>query len=155
MSKSKSVSVIRVALFGVFSTDQLTKLLAAGCELHSTDAPQDVSVRESAHLLGCPLLVHPAAWDNLTHPSAKPMVKFDDHGRSREFNSNGGYTRDAVLASSVAAVIVGTGVSPSRSAAIRAAATAAGITVRDLVPVAKVTYATPEQAAATVAELDL
>jgi hypothetical protein len=82
-------------------------------------------------------------------------VKFNDDGTSREFNANGGYTRDAVLAGSMGGVILGSGLSPSRRKAILDAATNAGVTVRETQPEAAVEYASPAEAAAVLDALKL
>ena len=150
-----SSKVVRVALFGEISPKQLQALVDAGCELHSTDAPGDSIVRAGCHAAGHKLLVHSAAWDVLDHPSSRLQVKFNDDGSSREFNANGGFTRDMILAGNCAGIILGTGVLPSRRQAILAAAATAGVTVRETVPVAIVEYATPVEAAETLAAIKL
>ena len=150
-----SFKVIRVALFGEVSPKQLATLIKAGCELHSTDAPGDSFIRTGCHAADHKLLVHPAAWDVLDHATSKRQVKFNDDGTSREFNANGGFTRDAVLASSVAAVILGAGIAPSRRRNIIDAASAASVTVREIVPTVVTEYATPAEAADVINGLRL
>lgn len=151
---SKSL-VIRTAVFGEVSPKQIAALVKAGCELHSTDAPQDSFVRAACHAAGHKLIVHPAAWDVLDHPSSRAQVKFDEAGNSREFNANGGYTRDSLLATAAAAIILGPGLSPSRRKNILESATVAGVTVRELVPEVAVEYASPTEAAAALAAIKL
>lgn len=148
MSKSHSSSkVVRVALFGDVSPKQLQSLVNAGCELHSTDAPGDAFIRTGCHAAEHKCIIHPAAWDVLDHPTSRLQVKFNLDGSSREFNANGGYTRDVILASSVAGVILGPGLAPSRRKCILNAAADAGVTVRETQPVVAVEYATPAEAA--------
>jgi hypothetical protein len=140
-----------VALFGALTQKQLRTLSKAGYTGLSTDAAGEASTLEAAKAVGMTVIVRPAAWNVMDHILSVPTTGVGRDGNPREYNRNGGYTRDAMVVAECHAVVLGSGLPPSRVDLIQAAAKEAGRPVRELVETAP---EVPYSYEAAKAELD-
>lgn len=139
------------ALFGTLTTKQLRSLAKAGYTGLSTDAAGEVSTLEAAKAASMAVVVRPAAWNVMDHALSVSTVGVGRDGNPREYNRNGGYTRDAMVVAESHAVVLGTGVAAQRREMILAEATKVGRPVRELV---EATVEVPYDFAAAKAELE-
>jgi hypothetical protein len=130
MSQSKLV-----AAFGSFTKDQLVALRDAGFAVLTTDSPAEADTRALARKAKLPVVERKAAWSLLDHPTSQVRTDVDKRtGEVRDYNANGGFTRDWLLVEEAHCVVVGSGVGTRRMENIQAAAEAHKRTVRVVEP---------------------
>lgn len=103
-----------VALFGQFSSKQLKSLAKAGYTGLSTDSPTEAAIYPLAKEAKLPIVTRRAAWDTLDHELSDVQTSIGRDGNPREYNRNGGYTRDFIMAEEAHAILIGTGVGSRR-----------------------------------------
>ncbi len=110
-----------VALFGQFSSKQLKSLAKAGYTGLSTDSPTETAIYPLAKEAKLPVVTRRAAWDTLDHELSDVQTSIGRDGNPRDYNRNGGYTRDFLMAAEAHACLIGEGVSGRRLEIIQSA----------------------------------
>ena len=142
-----------VALFGSVSSKQLSVLKKAGFTGLTTDAQGELETREAVKKAGFTTIIRPAAWNVLDHALSEPTTGVGRDGNPREYNRNGGYTRDALVVAECYCVVLGSGLPPARKELILKVAGDYGRPVRELEePVVEAPY-DPVKAAEELANL--
>ncbi len=121
---------MKIALFGVLTEAVITRL--ADHTLRVTDSPSDADTVNIVRKTPGPMDLRPAAWSNLDHPLSTEDIR-TYNGAAQTYNRNGGYVRDAILAETSDAVVVGDGVPPRRLEVIIKYAEAGDTPVRYMV----------------------
>jgi hypothetical protein len=103
-----------VALFGQFSSKQLKSLAKAGYTALSTDSPTETSIYPLAKDAKLPVITRRAAWDTLDHQLSDVTTTVGRDGNPREYNRNGGYTRDVLMCEEAHAILLGSGIGGRR-----------------------------------------
>lgn len=142
-----------VALFGSVNAKQLAILKKAGFTGLTTDAQGEAETREAVKKVNLPTVIRQAAWNVLDHVLSQPTTGVGRDGNPREYNRNGGYTRDAMVVAECYAVIIGSGLPAPRVELIHKAAGDYNRPVRELVEVAVEAAYDPAKAAEELASL--
>lgn len=103
-----------VALFGTFTSKQLKSLAKTGFTGLSTDSPTEEAIYPMAKEAKLPVIVRRAAWNTLDHELSDIATSIGRDGNPREYNRNGGYTRDFMMCEEAHAILIGQGVGGRR-----------------------------------------
>lgn len=110
-----------VALFGSFNVKQLKSLAKAGYTGLSTDSPTETAIYPLAKEAKLPVVTRRAAWEVLDHELSDVQTSIGRDGNPRDYNRNGGYTRDFLMAGEAHACLIGEGVGGRRLEIIQSA----------------------------------
>lgn len=120
------MSTLFCSVFGGLDRAQLLALSTAGFHILTADGPAEAETVALATKAKLRPIIRPAAWNVLDHSTSQVTSDRGRDGEPREYNRNGGFTRDFLLVAESHLVVVGEGVGERRLANIKAAAEAHG-----------------------------
>ena len=109
-----------VALYGSIVSETLAKFKGTDHQLMVTDHPVEAQTLAALTELEIPFTVCRAEWRNLDHPRSRKGSRISNiTGQPEDFNSNGGFVRDAIMAARADAIVLGSGINANRETLIR------------------------------------
>lgn len=105
-----------ISLFGVIDSATISQLASRGHQFLVSDSPTDTKTVTALENIHATFAVQKAAWQNIEHPLAKVGQRLGVDNKLEEYNSNGGFVRDAIMVEKSDASIIGEGVKPGRLA---------------------------------------